>query len=126
MKKFITVIFVMVMVLSCMVNASAEDVDTFDLVIEGVTYRNVIEMVSTENEDGTVDVTIITADRCFVHEAIHWIDVTIYQNGLVPAWNWIKTAGEDAWTWTSNAASTAWDWTTTAAENTWNWVTGLF
>lgn len=131
MKKMISVIFVFVMTFVCC-SANAESnsiIDTvaFDkVIINDVEYRDVIDLISERNEDGTVTVTVITLDRCFVHEALNWVDVTVYRNGLVPAWNWVSDAATNAWNWVSTAASDAGCWIGNTASSAWNWVTNIF
>lgn len=131
MKKIIILVTVVFMALVCgFANAESNNIIDevkFDkVIVKDVEYSNVIDLISERNEDGTITVTVVTVDRCFVHEALNWVDVTVYQNGLVPAWNWVSDAATNAWNWVSTAACDAGCWIGNTASSAWNWVTGLF
>lgn len=126
MKKFVCVILVAIMVICIGITAMAESEFT-DLHNVDLNKYKIVGFGRTIMAEGSEPIVcVVVEDRCGFCMISEFFKTDIYENGLVPAWNWTENAASDAWNWTASAVNDAGDWIGTTATDAWNWITGLF
>ena len=107
MKRFITVLLVLCMMLSAASYAEEEKPKSI--------WDSIGGWVNQAVED-----TSNWASQA-VEDTTNWVS-----NAATDAWNWTTGAANDAWNWTTGATNDAWNWTVRTASDTWNGVSGFF